>query len=93
MSSLNQVRQIVATLAEVPVDQVLAKSNLIDDLGMDSLDAIEAIIAVEEKFGVNLRSDTFKGGDETPEEIARRVDALINPPFAELADLAKAGTE
>jgi len=39
------------------VNKIELKSNLFEDLGMDSLDAIECIMAVEEEFDLDIEDE------------------------------------
>ncbi|MDB4815282.1 acyl carrier protein, partial [Akkermansiaceae bacterium] len=38
----------------VTADQVTPESKMIEDLGADSLDAVELVMAVEEEFGIEV---------------------------------------
>ena len=49
-----KVKEIVADKLGVNIDQVKAESNFIDDLGADSLDTVELVMAFEEKFGIEI---------------------------------------
>jgi acyl carrier protein len=49
-----QVKAIVAEKLGVNVDQVKPESNFIDDLGADSLDTVELVMAFEEKFNIEI---------------------------------------
>lgn len=48
------ITQILVEHLGVSPDKVQLGSDLMDDLGADSLDAIEAIMATEEKFGISF---------------------------------------
>ena len=52
--TVNKVLQIVADQSGVDVDQISLNLNLQNDLGMDDLDRIETIMAVEEEFDVKF---------------------------------------
>lgn len=54
MSTFNRVAKIITESFYVDPDAVTADSALMDDLGMDSLDVVEFIMAVEEEFGVEI---------------------------------------
>ncbi len=41
----------------VNADQVTRESKMIEDLGADSLDAVELVMAVEEEFGIEVPDD------------------------------------
>ena len=49
-----KVRDIIAEELGIEADTIKLESDLTDDLGADSLDAIELIMAVEEAFDVEI---------------------------------------
>jgi len=49
-----KVKDIIAEELGIEQDSIKLESNLTDDLGADSLDAIELIMAVEEQFDVEI---------------------------------------
>ena len=51
---LEQVKSIVADQLGVDEDQVTEDASFIDDLGADSLDTVELIMAFEEEFDVEI---------------------------------------
>lgn len=51
---LNRLSNIVAEQLGVSVGDVKAESNLQDDLGADSLDAVELVMAVEDEFELEI---------------------------------------
>ena len=51
------VRQLVADHLAVPVQQVVDQASFRRDLGADSLDTVELIMAFEEEFGVEISDD------------------------------------
>ena len=48
-------RQIVADVLGIKVEECLDDSKFIDDLGADSLDAVDIIMAAETKFDIALQ--------------------------------------
>ncbi len=50
----DKVKEIIAEELGVEEDKVLLDSNLSEDLGADSLDAIELIMAIEESFDLEI---------------------------------------
>ena len=50
----DKVKDIIIEELGVEEDKVLMESNLSEDLGADSLDAIELIMAVEEAFDIEI---------------------------------------
>ena len=53
-STEERVQQIVANVLGLEAQQVAMKSSFQEDLGADSLDVVEVIIALEEEFGVDI---------------------------------------
>ena len=51
------VREIVAESLNVDKDKVNLESSFIEDLGADSLDTVELVMAFEEKFGCEIPDD------------------------------------
>lgn len=61
-----QVREILAESipgCPMPPEQMSSELNLFDDLGADSLDLIEACIALEEMFEIEISDMTTEGLD------------------------------
>ena len=52
--SEDKVREIIVDQLGVSADQVKMEARFIDDLGADSLDTVELIMALEEEFGVEI---------------------------------------
>ena len=52
-----RVKKIVVEHLNVDADKVIDKANFIDDLGADSLDTVELVMAFEEEFGVEIPDD------------------------------------
>ncbi|MBL8550848.1 MAG: acyl carrier protein [Hyphomonadaceae bacterium] len=52
-----QVKEIVVKHLEAPPEKVTDKASFIDDLGADSLDNVELVMAFEEKFGIEIPDD------------------------------------
>ena len=54
MSTFDKVRDIVVEQLGVEADEVAIESTFIDDLGADSLDIVELIMAFEEEFNIQI---------------------------------------
>jgi len=69
MSTFEKVRNITVDQLNVDAEEVKMESAFIDDLGADSLDIVELIMAFEEEFGVEIP-------DEKAEKIRTVADAV-----------------
>ena len=70
MATFDKVRDIVVEQLGSEADEVTLESTFIDDLGADSLDIVELIIAFEEEFNVEIP-------DEAAEKI-KTVQDVVN---------------
>ncbi len=55
--TLERVRKIVIEHLDADPEKVTEKASFIDDLGADSLDTVELVMAFEEEFGVEIPDD------------------------------------
>jgi len=65
----DRVKKIVVEHLGVEADKVTEEASFIDDLGADSLDIVELVMAFEEEFGVEIP-------DDAAEKIATVNDAI-----------------
>jgi acyl carrier protein len=64
-----KVRKIIIDQLGVDEAEVTPEAKFIDDLGADSLDTVELVMALEEEFGIEIP-------DEDAEKIATVQDAI-----------------
>ncbi len=55
--TLDKVREIISEQLGIDVDSVNENSKIIADLGADSLDIVELIMALEDEFGFSVDED------------------------------------
>ena len=48
------LREIMAARLGLPAEQLVPEARLVEDLGLDSLDAVELAISVERKFDIEV---------------------------------------
>ena len=65
----DRVRDLVVEQLGVSEDQVNPQASFIDDLGADSLDTVELVMAFEEEFGIDIP-------DEDAEKMSSVGDAI-----------------
>ncbi len=54
MALADEVKAIIAEQLGVKIEEVTEKASFIDDLGADSLDTVELVMALEEKFNIEI---------------------------------------
>lgn len=54
MSIEEQVKEIIVEQLGVNPEEVVPEASFVDDLGADSLDTVELVMALEEKFGTEI---------------------------------------
>lgn len=69
MEIAERVKKIISEQLNVKEDEINDSSSFVDDLGADSLDTVELVMAFEEEFGIEIP-------DEDAEKIRTVGDAL-----------------
>jgi acyl carrier protein len=57
MSVEERVKSIIVEQLGVDAEEVIPDASFVEDLGADSLDTVELIMAFEEEFGVEISDD------------------------------------
>jgi len=57
MSVGDKVKNIIVEQLGVDADEVTPEASFTDDLGADSLDIVELVMAFEEEFGIEIPDD------------------------------------
>ena len=70
----SKVKKIVADHLGIDESKVNEESSFIDDLGADSLDTVELVMAFEEKFGIEIPDDAA----ETIQTVQNAIDYIQN---------------
>ncbi|MEO8277602.1 MAG: acyl carrier protein [Thermoanaerobaculia bacterium] len=69
MSVAEKVKSIIVEQLGVEADEVTSEASFTEDLGADSLDIVELVMAFEEEFGIEIP-------DEDAEKIGRVQEAV-----------------
>jgi acyl carrier protein len=69
MALFDDVKEVVVEQLNVSPDEVKEVSKFVEDLGADSLDVVELVMALEEKFDIEIP-------DDQAENIATVSDAI-----------------
>ena len=70
-----EVKKIIAEELNIDEAKITMESKLIDDLGADSLDAVSLIMAVEEKYNIQI-SDEVAQKIQTVGDIVRYAEEV-----------------
>jgi len=69
MANAEKIKSIIAEQLGVKVEEVAPESSFVDDLGADSLDTVELIMALEEEFSIEIP-------DEDAEKMTKVADVI-----------------
>ncbi len=69
MSIEQKMVDIISKQLSVPKEKVVPEASFVDDLGADSLDLVELVMAMEEEFGLEI-------ADEEAEKLQTVKDAI-----------------
>jgi acyl carrier protein len=69
MANAEKIKSIIAEQLGVKAEEVTPESSFVDDLGADSLDTVELIMALEEEFNIEIP-------DEDAENMSKVSDVI-----------------
>lgn len=69
MAVQDKITEIIVEQLGVKAEEVVSEASFVDDLGADSLDTVELVMALEEEFGIEIP-------DEDAEKIQTVGDAI-----------------
>ena len=86
-STFDVVAKVISDTSELPLDKVTPEAHVIDDLGIDSLDFLDIVFALDKKFGVKIPLEAWtedvNQGRATAEDyfvlknLCARIDELV----------------
>jgi acyl carrier protein len=65
MEILDQVREVIAKTLKIPAEQLTPETRL-EEIGAESLDVIEIVFELEEKFGISIPFQANEGARLRP---------------------------
>ena len=71
--NFEKVKEVIINAANVDEDKIKLSASLESDLGLDSLDAVELGMALEEEFGITIDEDKL-ASFKTVEDIVNFID-------------------
>jgi len=74
---LEQISRELQALFELPKDNITLQARLYEDLDLDSIDAVDLVVRLQEITKKRIRPDQFKGV-RTVEDIVDAVEELVS---------------
>lgn len=91
-STFDKVADIIADTSEIDRETITPKSHTIDDLGIDSLDFLDIVFAIDKEFGIKIpleqwTQDVNDGKVPTEEyfvleNLCAKIDGLVDAKSA-----------
>jgi acyl carrier protein len=73
---LDKVRKLLAEQLEISVEEIRIDTDIIADLGADSLDVVELVMSLEEEYGIVI-TDENAGDLHTVRQVVDFIEKLI----------------
>jgi acyl carrier protein len=54
---IQEIIEIIAKQLKVDVDSITPETDILDDLGADSLDVVELLMTIEDNYGITIPDD------------------------------------
>ncbi len=73
MADMDKIKKIISTQLGVDEAEITPESHFVDDLGADSLDTVELVMALEEEFGIEIPDEDAEK-IQTVGDVAKYID-------------------
>jgi len=73
-----KINEVFIEAFEIDPAQIKPEANIFTDLGLDSLDIVDLVVALQNKFGVKIRSDERVKNIRTLQDLYAFIIALRN---------------
>ena len=74
----DKINQVFEESFEIKKEKLLPQANIFEDLGLDSLDVVDLVVALQQKFGIKIRDDQRIRNIRTLEDVYQFVLTLKN---------------
>lgn len=71
---IDKIKNVLAKQLRISKEEINDNSNIMEDLGADSLDIVEMLMVIEEQFNITIPDDDV-GGLKTVKDIATYLDS------------------
>ena len=72
-STFDVVAKVISETSEIPLEQITPEAHAIDDLGIDSLDFLDIVFALDKKFGIKIPLEAMDRGGQRGPRLGRRL--------------------
>jgi acyl carrier protein len=76
---INQVNELMHQGFELPLEKLNAQSTLQGDLGLDSLDAVDMLVYIEDKLSIKVDGEKIRGLKTLGDVYAFAAEAMSKP--------------
>ncbi len=73
---IDKINQVFEESFEIKKEKLLPQANIFEDLGLDSLDVVDLVVALQQKFGIKIRADQRIRNIRTLEDVYQFVLTL-----------------
>ena len=73
----DEIKEILADQLDITEDDIELTSSLIDDLGADSLDAIDIVMTIEDQYSIEVPDEIIKNM-KTVEDLVSFVEGKLD---------------
>lgn len=73
----DEIKEILAEQLDIAIDDIELTSSLTDDLGADSLDAIDIVMSVEDQYSIEVPDEAIEKM-KTVEDIVAFIESNID---------------
>jgi acyl carrier protein len=71
-----KLKEIIGEMLNIDPTTILSNADLVADLGADSLDQVEIVMAIEEKFGIAIEESEYDN-NTTVEQIVKLIENKV----------------
>jgi len=72
------INQVFEGSFEIEPERLLPEANIFLDLGLDSLDTVDLVVAIQKKFGVQVRDDERVRSIRTLGDVYQFIETIYN---------------
>jgi acyl carrier protein len=75
---INKTNKVFEESFEIEKDLLVPQANIFNDLGLDSLDIVDLIVALQTSFGVKIRNEEKVREIRTLQDIYQLISSFMN---------------